>query len=257
MAKKRTPLIAGNWKMNTTSRSCRDLILGVQWRAEQVEGVEKVVCPPFPYLSMAAELLRGTSLKVGAQNMHWEEKGAFTGEVSIPMLAELVEYVIIGHSERRAYFGETDETVNKKLRAALAAGLKPILCVGEVLEQREAGETEAVLVRQVSRGLEGLTLPRSFAIAYEPVWAIGTGRAATGDMANEAIALIRRQVAAHSDGRLAASVRILYGGSVTADNITEFADQPDIDGALVGGASLDAIGFSSIIEKTAVVSAGK
>jgi triosephosphate isomerase len=257
MAKKRTPLIAGNWKMNTTSKSCRDLILGVQWRAEQVEGVEKVVCPPFPYLAMAAELLRGTALKVGAQNMHWEEKGAFTGEVSVPMLTELVEYVIIGHSERRAYFGETDETVNKKLRAALAAGLKPIFCVGEVLEQREANETEAVLVRQVSRGLEGLTLPRGFAIAYEPVWAIGTGRAATGAMANEAIALIRRQVAAYSDERLAESVRILYGGSVTADNITEFVDQPDIDGALVGGASLDAIGFSSIIEKTAFVSASK
>lgn len=250
----RIPLVAGNWKMNTTSRSCRDLCLGVQGRTEPIGDVEKVVCPPFPYLSLATELLRGTSVKVGAQNVHWEEKGAFTGEVSVPMLAELVEYVIIGHSERRAYFCETDETVNKKLKAALAAGLKPILCVGETLEQREAGQTEEVLVRQVSGALEGVRLPEGFAVAYEPIWAIGTGRAATGAMANEAIALIRRQVAAHSGEGLAAGVRILYGGSVTTDNIAEFIGESDIDGALVGGASLDAEGFSSIIEQTARIS---
>jgi triosephosphate isomerase len=254
---KRMPIIAGNWKMHTTSGSCRDLCLGVQERTAAMDGVEKVVCPPFPYLSLAAELLKGTPLKVGAQNVHWEEKGAFTGEVSFPMLAELVEYVIIGHSERRAYFCETDETVNKKLRSTLATGVKPILCVGETLEQREAGQTEDVLVRQVGGALEGVSLPEGFAVAYEPVWAIGTGRAATGAMANEAIALIRRQVAAHSGESLAATVRILYGGSVTPDNIGEFVGEPDIDGALVGGASLDADGFSSIIEKTERVWATK
>ncbi len=253
----RMPLIAGNWKMHTTSQSCRDLCLGVQERTQATRGVEKVVCPPFPYLSLAAELLRGTSLKVGAQNVHWEEKGAFTGEVSVPMLAEFVEYVIIGHSERRAYFHETDGTVNKKLQAALAADLKPILCVGETLEQREAGGTEGVLVRQVSGALEGVSLPEGFAIAYEPVWAIGTGRAATGAMANEAIALIRREVAAHTGEPIAASLRILYGGSVTPDNIAEFIGESEIDGALVGGASLDAEGFSSIIEQTERISATK
>jgi triosephosphate isomerase len=251
------PLIAGNWKMHTTSQSCRDLCLGVHERTQATRGVEKVVCPPFPYLSLAAEILRGTSLKVGAQNVHWEEKGAFTGEVSIPMLAELVEYVIVGHSERRAYFHETDETVNRKLKAVLAAGLKPILCVGETLEQREADQTEEVLVRQVSGALEGVTLPEGFAIAYEPVWAIGTGRAATGAMANEAIALIRRQVAVHSGESIAATVRILYGGSVTPDNVAEFIGESEIDGALVGGASLDADGFSSIIEQAGRISATK
>jgi len=203
--------------------------------------VEKVVCPPFLFLLIARDRLKGSSVKVGAQNMHWAEKGAYTGEVSHPMLAGVVEYVIVGHSERRAYFCETDETVNKKLAAALAAGLKPIFCVGETESEREAGSTEEVLLRQVRIGLEGIEVPQGFAIAYEPVWAIGTGKAATGPMASEAIGLIRGEVARLAGGAVAESVRILYGGSVTPDNMAEFARQPDADLAqqdLLGAASL-------------------
>lgn len=252
----RLPLVAGNWKMNTTQQTCVELCRALRPGVDGVDGVEKVVCPPFPLLHLAAHELRGSSVKVGAQNMHWEAQGAFTGEVSAPMLVELVEYVIIGHSERRAYFGESDDSVNRKLRAALAAGLKPIMCVGETLPERERGQTEEVLSRQTRRGLEGIDLPHGFVIAYEPVWAIGTGRPATGPMANETIGFIREQVAAMYDRSLAQSARILYGGSVTAENTVEFASQEQVDGALVGGASLNAEAFAAIVRRTVEAKAG-
>ncbi len=253
----RVPIIAGNWKMNTTATSCAELCDGVLQGVDNVSGVEKVVCPPFPFLFIARDRLLGSSVKVGAQNMHWAEKGAYTGEVSHTMLAGVVDYVIIGHSERRAYFCETDETVNKKVAAALAAGLKPIFCVGETESEREAGHTEEVLLRQVRVGLEGIEVPQAFAVAYEPVWAIGTGKAATGPMANDAIGLIRAEVAHLVGGDVAESVRILYGGSVTPDNMTEFAREPEIDGGLVGGASLKAESFISLVHQTAEATAAK
>jgi triosephosphate isomerase len=243
--------------MNTTAASSAELCDGVRQGVDDIAGVEKVVCPPFPFLFIACDRLKGSSVKVGAQNMHWVEKGAYTGEVSHSMLAGLVEYVIIGHSERRAYFCETDETVNKKLAAALAAGLKPIFCVGETESEREAGRTEEVLLRQVRIGLEGIQVPEGFAIAYEPVWAIGTGKPATGPMANEAAGLIRAEVARLAGAAIAGSARILYGGSVTPDNMTEFARQPEIDGGLVGGASLNAESFISLVRQTAEATAAK
>jgi triosephosphate isomerase len=254
---RRTPIIAGNWKMHTTAESAGELCRGVQERVDGVEGVEKVVCPPFPFLTLATELLRGSAIKVGAQNAHWEEKGAYTGEVSTPMLQGLVEFVIIGHSERRAYFCETDETVNRKLKAVLAAGLRPIFCLGETEGERESGQTDAVLIRQVREGLRDVEIPRGFAIAYEPVWAIGTGKAASGAMANEAVGLIRSQVTGLFGEERGESLRILYGGSVTPENIAEFIAEPEIDGALVGGACLKADSFASIIEQSARISAGK
>jgi triosephosphate isomerase len=254
---KRTPIIAGNWKMHTTFESAAELCRGVQERADAVQGVEKVVCPPFPFLALASDLLKSSSIKVGAQNVYWEEKGAFTGEVSTPMLKGLVDFVIIGHSERRAYFGETDETVSKKVKAVLAAGLRPIMCVGETEAQRESGQTDAVLIRQVRDGLRDVDMPLGFAVAYEPVWAIGTGKAASGPMANEAIGLIRSQVTALFGDEKGQSLRILYGGSVTAENIAEFIAESEIDGALVGGACLKADSFASIIEQSARISATK
>ena len=253
----RLPLVAGNWKMHSTAKTCVELCRVVRAGIDGVDGVEKVVCPPFPFLSLAVQELRGSSVKVGAQNMHWEPQGAYTGEVSAPMLVQMVEYVIIGHSERRAYFGESDDSVNRKVKAALTAGLKPIMCVGETLPERERGQTEEVLTRQTRRGLEGVDLPQGFVIAYEPVWAIGTGRPATGPMADEAIGVIREEVAGRYGRPLAESVRILYGGSVTADNIAEFASQEQVDGALVGGASLNGEAFGLIVRRTAEAKAGR
>jgi len=252
----RIPIVAGNWKMNTTAASSAELCDGIRKGVDGISGVEKVVCPPFPFLFIARDRLKGSSVKVGAQNVHWAEKGAYTGAVSYSMLVEVVEYVIIGHSERRAYHGDTDETVNRRVAAALAAGLKPILCVGERESEREAGRTEEVLLRQVRIGLQRIQVPEGFAIAYEPVWAIGTGKAATGPMANETIGLIRAEVARLS-GAVAQSVRILYGGSVTPDNVAEFARQPEIDGSLVGGASLNADSFISLVRQTAEAAAAK
>lgn len=254
---KRTPIIAGNWKMNKDAQGARELCEGVRQRVDGVSGVEKVMCPPYPFLMLVAECLKGSSIKAGAQNVFWEEKGAFTGEVSPPMVKGIVDFVIIGHSERRAYFCETDETVNKKVKAVLAAGLRPIMCVGETESEREAGQTEAVLLRQVRGGLDGVDLPEGFAIAYEPVWAIGTGKAATGAMANEAIGLIRAEVRRLFDAPRGDSLRVLYGGSVTPDNIAEFMREPEIDGALVGGACLNVDSFAAIIEQSARTAAGK
>ncbi len=254
----RTPFVAGNWKMNTDAASARKLVEDIRaGGVDSIASVDKVVCPPFPFLAVVAEAARGSSVKVGAQNMHWEEKGAFTGEVSASMLRAVVDYVIIGHSERRAYFCETDETVSRKLGSALAAGLTPIVCVGETGAERQAGETGAVLRRQVRGAFEGQPADATVVVAYEPVWAIGTGVAATARDANESIGLIRRELASILGSQTADAIRVLYGGSVTADNIAEFAATPEVDGALVGGASLQAPSFVEIVRKFAEASGGR
>ncbi len=249
----RTPFIAGNWKMNTTVAQASVLVGEMRERLDRVEGVEKVLCPPFISLATIGELLRGTSIKLGAQNMYFEEKGAYTGEVSPLMLSGLCQFVILGHSERRQYFAETDELINKKVRAALKIGLTPILCVGEKLEEKEAGETAEVVTRQVRGALEGIESPQGLVIAYEPIWAIGTGRAATPIESNDTIGLLRRTVAQLYGEEFAQGVRILYGGSVTASNIAGFMQQPEIDGALVGGASLKAEEFLGIVEQSTAI----
>ena len=248
---RRTPIVAANWKMHTTVRTAAELCQSLREGIDGVRGVEKVVCPPFVFLNLAREALAGSSIKVGAQNVFWEEKGAFTGEVSPPMLGDLCEYVIVGHSERRKYFGETDETVNRRLKAALTHGLRPIFCIGETGDERQAGRTEEVLLRQVRGGLADIGISSGFVVAYEPVWAIGTGVPATGAMANEAIALIRRELASLYGGELAQGARIQYGGSVDGANIAEFMAEPEIDGALVGGASLKADVFTAIVAEAA------
>jgi triosephosphate isomerase (TIM) len=253
----RIPLVAGNWKMFKTVSETRHLISEFIPGLQAVKGVEKVICPPFTNLLAAAALLEGTDIGLGAQNMHWENSGAYTGEISPAMVSELCRYVIIGHSERRTYFGETDETVNKKFKAALAHNLIPIVCVGETLSENEAGLTNQVVSRQVHEGLAGLvnspdlvaTSADSIIIAYEPVWAIGTGRAATAEGANAVLANVIRPAIADLFGEsFSHSVRILYGGSVNSANAAEFFAQPEIDGALVGGASLKVPDFTGIIQ---------
>ena len=220
-------------------------------RTNDIEGVEKVVCPPFVYLATVETALAMSTVRLGAQDVHWEDDVAATGEVGPGQLEELCDYVIIGHSERRHVFGETDGAVNRKLKAALETDLLPILCVGETLVEREAGQTEDVLLRQTRAGLDGVDVPETFVIAYEPVWAIGTGVAATPDDAAEAISVIRGEVALLAGESTEEAVRILYGGSVTPDNIAVFLERETIDGALVGGASLKADVFAAIIETTA------
>ena len=247
----RTPMIAGNWKMNTTLAEASALVKEMREGLERMTGVETVLCPPFLSLPLVKELLLGLSIKVGAQNMHFEERGAYTGEISPLMLCGICEYVILGHSERRQYFGETDDVVNDKIRAALAVELTPILCVGERLEQKEAGNTEEVVTRQVRGALNGIESLIGMVIAYEPIWAIGTGRAETGGGANAIIAIIRNTVARLYGEGTAQEIRILYGGSVTAANIAEYVKQSEIDGALVGGASLKAKEFLAIVAQTA------
>jgi triosephosphate isomerase len=246
----RLPMIAGNWKMNTTVEEARSLVMEMLPSLNQIDGVEKVVCPPFISLTAVGELIRGSSVKLGAQNLYFEEKGAYTGEVSPLMLTDLCEFVIIGHSERRQYFNETNEIVNRKIQSALKVNLKPILCVGERLEEYDTGRTEEVVIGQLKASLNGITPPRDLTIAYEPVWAIGTGRAATGEQANKVIGLIRHNVSELYTDSFARDLRILYGGSVTPDNTTEFMQRPEIDGALVGGASLKAEQFVSIVSQT-------
>lgn len=247
----RTPVVAGNWKMNKTVSEARALLSALVPELQKVQGVEKIVAPPFPALMAARALLEGTDIGLGAQNMHWEEHGAFTGEVAPAMVAEWCQYVIIGHSERRAYFGETDATVNKKVQAALAHGLTPIVCVGETLEQNQAGQTDTVVASQVRDGLTGVTLPAptGLMIAYEPVWAIGTGLACDPDAAQRVVAeVIRPALESLWGAEAAQGVRVLYGGSVKPGNAASFFAQPDIDGALVGGASLKADAFGAIAQ---------
>lgn len=249
----RIPFIAGNWKMNTTVSEATNLVAGLKPLLEPVSGVEKAVCPPFISLSAISELLKGSSIKLGAQNLFYEEKGAYTGEISPLMLQSMCEYVILGHSERRQYFGESNEIVNRKIKAALKAEIKPILCVGENLAQYEAKETDTIVAGQVQMSLKEVPSSQDIVVAYEPIWAIGTGKAATGEQANRVISLIRKTISHMYGDHYATDMRILYGGSVTNDNITEFIGQPDIDGALVGGASLKVDQFASIVSKTAQV----
>lgn len=246
-------MITGNWKMNTTLAEGSALVTEMREGLERIEGVEKVLCPPFVSLALVRELLQGSSIKLGAQNMHFEKKGAYTGEVSPLMLEQLCDFVIVGHSERREHFKETDEIVSKKVKAALAARLTPILCLGERLEEHEAGKTEEEVAKQVRGALEGIESPQGLVIAYEPIWAIGTGRAATGEEANATIGIIRETIARLCNERIAQEIRILYGGSVTASNIGEFMAQPEIDGALVGGASLKAEEFVSIVAQSGAI----
>jgi len=251
----RIPFIAGNWKMNTTVAEAEKLVLEMLDKLDRIKGVEKVLCPPFVSLVAINMMLQGSSIKLGAQNMYFETKGAYTGEISPVMLSELCEFVILGHSERRGYFGETDEIVNKKVKTALANELNPILCVGERLAENEAGKTEDVVNRQVTAALNGIEPVRDLVIAYEPVWAIGTGKAASSVQAAATIQSIRDVVAKLWNKSIAQDLRILYGGSVTSANITEFISHPEIDGALVGGASLKAEEFVSIVEQTAEIKA--
>ncbi|OGO57920.1 MAG: triose-phosphate isomerase, partial [Chloroflexi bacterium RBG_19FT_COMBO_47_15] len=236
----RKPLISGNWKMNTKLEEAKNLVRAMMAELDSIDNVEKVLCPPFISLAAIKELIKGTSIKLGAQNMYFEDKGAYTGEISPIMLTDLCDFVILGHSERRQYFAETDELINKKVKKALESGLKPILCVGESLEDNEAGKTEQKITRQVNAGLAGISPTSQLVIAYEPIWAIGTGKAATGKQANTTISLIRSIVANLWDKKTAQAVRLLYGGSVTSSNIAEFIAEADVDGALVGGASLKA-----------------
>ena len=246
------PIIAGNWKMNTTIEEATELVAKLKPALEAIDGIQKVVCPPFVALVPVYELLRGTSISLGAQDMHHESNGAYTGEVSPAMLAGLCQFVIVGHSERRQMFGETDATVAKKVEAALRAGIRPIMCVGEGLEEREEGKAEAVVERQVRRGLERVESPDGLVVAYEPVWAIGTGKAATPEDAQAMMAHIRSTLRARYGDGAASQVALLYGGSVTADNVGGFARQKDIDGALVGGASLDAGSFAQLVRNAAL-----
>jgi len=247
----RTPLLAGNWKMFGTRTEAVALASGLVAAVGTTTDREVLVAPPFTALEAVRDVLRGSAIRLGAQNVHWEPKGAFTGEVSAAMLLEAgATHVIIGHSERRQYFGETDATVNKRLHAALAARLVPIVCVGETLAERDAGRTLAVVGRQVAEASKGVT-PAQLAgtvLAYEPVWAIGTGRVATPEQAQEVHGAIRPQLIELADGPTAAAVRILYGGSVKPDNVDVLMACPDIDGALVGGASLDVAQFTRIVQ---------
>ncbi len=250
MNPKRKPIIAGNWKMNKTSAEARDLAGKLIPLVSGVKNREIVLGPPFTALSAVAASIKGTTIALSAQNMHWEDKGAFTGEISAEMLLDLgCKYVIIGHSERRQYFGETDETVNKKIRQALKKGLLPIMCVGETLAEREAGKLNEIINRQVAGGLKeiGADDMRKVVIAYEPVWAIGTGKTATPEQANEVHALIRQTVKSLYNEEIADGLRIQYGGSVTPENVSSLMAKPDIDGALVGGASLKPESFAALV----------
>jgi triosephosphate isomerase len=253
----RTAVIAGNWKCNLRLSTAFDLATGLRERIDNVNGIEKIVCPPLLLIPSVEVALSSSSIKVGAQDVHWEDDVAATGEVGPGQLEELVDFVIIGHSERRHRFGETNEMVNLKVKAALESNLQPIMCVGETLEERRAGETETVLTTQAREGLAGVAPPDGFIIAYEPVWAIGTGTAATVDDARSAIEHIREEVSAMFGEATAETVRVLYGGSVAPDNIREFMAVEGIDGALVGGASLKVDSFSRIVEEAAAATSSR
>jgi triosephosphate isomerase len=247
----RTPILAGNWKMHGTKSEAVALAGALAHSVGRVAGREVVIAPPFTALETVAHAIAGTGIRLAAQNVYWEAKGAFTGEVSVGMLrAAGCTHVIIGHSERRQLFGETNETVNRRLHAALAGGLVPIVCVGETLAEREADATAAVIERQVESGLAGVRSDQlaGCVIAYEPVWAIGTGRTATPGQAQEVHHAIRRLLVTLASATTAERVRILYGGSVKPDNVDALMAEADIDGALVGGASLDAAGFARIVQ---------
>ncbi|MTI69549.1 MAG: triose-phosphate isomerase [Firmicutes bacterium] len=245
----RIPIIAGNWKMNKTVTEGLNLVKELKGVEENTD-VEVVVCPPFLHLSEVKNELKNTDIKIGAQNMHWKKNGAYTGEVSPEMLSEMgIDYVIIGHSERREYFNETDETVNKKIKSAIDYGIKPIVCVGETLDEREAKKANEKVEKQILKGFEGIDKEdmKNIVIAYEPIWAIGTGKTASSKEANEMISFIRNIVKEKYGEDISEELRIQYGGSVKPHNVTEIMNETDIDGALVGGASLKAKDFKEII----------
>ncbi len=247
----RKPIIAGNWKMNKTISEACELVNALKEKLADVTDVEIVVAPPFTALWAVAEVIKGSNIKLSAQDMHWEKSGAYTGEVSPLMLKDVgCEYVIIGHSERRMYFAETNETVNKKVKSAHEYSIKPIVCVGERLDEREAGITNDIVKDHVVNGLAGLTAEQMLAtvIAYEPVWAIGTGKTATPEQAQEVHKFIRELLVDMYSPEVAEQVRIQYGGSVKPDNIAQLIAEPDIDGGLIGGASLDAESFTKIVK---------
>lgn len=247
----RKPIIAGNWKLNNTQAQARELTEGIVAQVKDVQDVDVVLCPVYTSLAVTEQAIAGSQVALGAQDVYWQESGAFTGEVSPSLLKDAgCTYVIIGHSERRQYFGETNETVNKKVKAALSAGLTPIMCVGETLEEREAGQVEAVVGDHVKGGLNELSAEdiNKVVIAYEPVWAIGTGKTATPEQAQEVHAYIRKLLVELAGADVAANVRIQYGGSVKPDNVKILMEKEDIDGALVGGASLKVDSFVSLVK---------
>jgi len=249
----RHPFIAGNWKMFKTVHDTVVYVKEFRRLVKDIEDVEIVIAPPFTAVYAAAEAARNSHIGVAAQNLHWERDGAFTGEIAGPMIKEAgAEYVIIGHSERRTLFGETDQSVNRKIGAGIAAGLVPIVCIGETLAEREAGETLSVLDRQIKSGFDGVTGEQvgALVIAYEPVWAIGTGRTATADQAQEAHAHIRQRLRQWFGAPAADECHVIYGGSVKPDNTKDLIAQPDVDGALVGGASLDIKSFFEIVSRS-------
>ncbi len=254
MAKKyRKKIIAGNWKMNKSVSEATELANGIKLDLANFGEADVVLCPPFTSIHAVAEAVQDSQIKVGAQNMHWEASGAYTGEISAAMLRDLYcHYVILGHSERRGYFGETDAIVNKKVKAALAAHLNPIVCIGETLEERDAGRAQEVVRGQVMNSMADLGADLGkLVLAYEPVWAIGTGRTASPEQAQEMHALIRATLESMSDGDVASGIRIQYGGSMKPENASELLGQPDIDGGLIGGAALDALSFVKIVESAA------
>ena len=245
----RKPIIAGNWKMHKTIAQAIEFVNEIKGKVNNTD-VEAVICAPFTLLKDLKEATKGTDIKIGAQNMHYEDKGAFTGEISAPMLNELnIDYVVLGHSERRQYFNETNETVNKKVLKALEAGIDPILCIGETLEEREADETKAVCKVQIEKALENVCKEdmKKVVIAYEPIWAVGTGKTATAEQANDVIAYAREVIKKLYGEEISEEVRIQYGGSVKPANVAEIMNQPDIDGALVGGASLQSADFVELV----------
>jgi triosephosphate isomerase len=249
----RTPFIAGNWKMHKTVADTVKYVKELRVLVKDMTGVEVVVAPPFTALHAAGEAARNSNVGVAAQDLHWEREGAFTGEISAGMIAETgAEYVIIGHSERRTLFGETDASVNRKIAAAFAGGLTPIVCIGETLDQRDRNETFSVLDRQIRDGLDGVTSEQlvQLVIAYEPVWAIGTGRNATPVQAAEAHGHIRKRLQQWFGAQPSELCRVIYGGSVKPENVGDLASQPDVDGALVGGASLDVKAFFDIVSRS-------
>lgn len=247
MRSKRTPVIAANWKMNTTVSQAIELSDALTKSLDSIPSIEVVICPPSISLTAVREVITGSRIKLGAQNVYHEDKGAFTGELSPLMLVGICEYVLIGHSERRTLFAEDDKLINKKVVAAESVGLNPILCVGETLNDRDSAVTAQVLACQVREGIKRLNNPQGLIVAYEPVWAIGTGKAATPSDSNEAISIIRRTVSKALGKEIGEAVRILYGGSVNPANIIELMAEPEIDGVLVGGASLNAHDFYKIV----------
>jgi len=247
----RKPFVAGNWKMNKTVEQASLLVADLLPGLQAIQKIERVLCPPFPALMVLSQMTAGTDIGLGAQNMHWEESGAYTGEVAPAMVKEICNYVIIGHSERRQYFAESDATVNLKVKAALKQGLIPIVCVGETVEENEAGRTAEIVKREVLEGLKDLSASDALklVVAYEPIWAIGTGKAATAELAEEIIGKsVRGSLTERFGADASDQIRILYGGSVKGGNAAEFFTKPDIDGALVGGASLKADDFIQICQ---------